>query len=156
SLFYDSPEYTDFCDEFKTTQVIENQAQCEAVDGQWALQEIRCITEPCPQGYCDRDFVCRQEYEGANEIYSRNIFFITLPLGIAVIALGALVFGLEAVGAGLMAGGVGVFLWGIMRFWNFANDWLKFILLLVGLVAVIWLAYYFNDRFGKKPSRKKR
>ena len=37
-------------------------------------------------------------------------------------------------------------------FWRFADDWLKFLLSLVGLVVLIWLAYYFNKKFEKKKS----
>jgi len=49
-----------------------------------------------------------------------------------------------------MAGGVGIILWGVSGFWSFAQDWLKLILSLAGLVALIWLAYYFNRKFGKR------
>ena len=31
--FYPFPEWDDYCDEFRTAQVIENQEQCEAVGG---------------------------------------------------------------------------------------------------------------------------
>lgn len=149
NTFYEAPVYADFCEEFKTAQVVETEAQCIEMDGKWTSQEIRCVTEPCPQGFCDRDFGCREAYEEAREKYSRNVFLIALPLGILVIALGAIVFGLEAVGAGLMGGGVGIILFGVGGFWRFAQDWLKFGLSLVGLVIVIWLAYWFNKRMKK-------
>ena len=155
-LFYDRPEFEDFCDEFKTAQVIENEEQCNNVEGRWTSQEIRCVTEPCPQGFCDRDFSCRLEYEDAQERYARNLFFITLPLGIVIIIIGAIVFGLEAVGGGLMAGGVGVILWGVGSYWRFSDDLIKFILSLIGLVVVIYVAYWFNKKIGKHKSRKKR
>lgn len=155
--FYDSPNYEDYCGAYKTQQVIENEQQCLDVGGQWTAQDIRCVTAPCPQGYCDRDFTCRQEYDNASQVYARNVFLIALPAGIAIIALGMIVFGLEAVGAGLMGGGVGIILWGVGGFWRFADDWLKFILSLVGLIVLIWLAYFFNKRFHKgKFVRKKR
>jgi len=98
---------------------------------------------------------CYDVYDNAMESYSRNVFLIALPLGVLIIATGALIFGLETVGAGLMAGGVGVILWGVMGFWRFADEWLKFILSLVGLMALIWLAYYFNKRFEKKGGKKR-
>jgi len=147
--FYKSPSYEDYCGEYRTQQVIENEQQCSDVGGQWTAQEIKCITAPCPQGFCDRDYTCRQNYEDANQAYSKTVFLIALPVGIAIIALGALAFGLEAVGAGLMGGGVGVILWGVMSFWQFADEWLKFMMSLVGLIVLIWLAYFFNQRFEK-------
>ncbi len=155
NVLYDRPEYTDFCDEFKTAEVIDTQERCEAVDGKWSQ-----YTGPRPiegtDGYCDRDFTCRQNYEDAREKYSRNLFLIALPLGIAIVAVGALFFGLEAVGAGLMGGGVGIILWGVGGFWRFADDWLKFVMSLIGLVILIWLAYYFNKKFDKNKRKKKK
>ncbi|MFH1889322.1 MAG: hypothetical protein ABIJ58_00380 [Nanoarchaeota archaeon] len=153
ALIYERPNYDDYCGEFKINQIIENQEQCETTGGQWEPQDIRCVTEPCPQGYCNRDFTCSKDYDVANGVYSRNIFLIALPVGIAVIAVGALIFGLEAVGAGLMAGGVGVILWGVTGFWSFADDWLKFVLSLIGLVIVIWLAFRMNSLTYKKKRR---
>jgi hypothetical protein len=165
NTFYASPEYEDFCDESRIAEVIEDAERCEAIGGQWSVYDGPRSVDGA-EGYCDRDFTCREEYEDARETYSRNLFLITLPLGILIIALGALIFGLEAVGAGLMGGGVGIILWGVGGFWRFADDWLKFLLSLVGLVILIWLAYYFNKRlekkkgfsnvFGKKKKEKKR
>ena len=158
NLLYDRPEYTDFCDEFKTAEVIDTQERCEAIGGKWTEDRIpRTVLlsdEKNITGYCDRDFTCRGNYETAREKYSRNIFLVALPLGILIIAVGALVFGLEAVGAGLMGGGVGIILWGVGGFWRFADDLLKFILSFVGLVIVIWVAYYFNKKLEMKKKRK--
>ena len=155
NLLYDNPEYTDFCDDFKTAEFIDTQERCEAVDGKWTEDRIpRPVDGKNITGYCDRDFTCRGNYETAREKYSRNIFLIALPLGILIITVGALVFGLEAVGAGLMGGGVGIILWGVGGFWRFADDLLKFILSFAGLVIVIWVAYYFNKKLEMKKKRK--
>tara|TARA_Y100000294_G_C8508545_1_gene317738 strand:- start:113 stop:313 length:201 start_codon:yes stop_codon:yes gene_type:complete len=45
-----------------------------------------------------------------------------------------------------MGGGVGIILYGVGAFWRFADDWLKFILSLIGLIAVIILSYWFNSK----------
>lgn len=148
NIFYDRPEYSDFCEEFKTAEVIDNQQRCEEIGGKWNGDGIpRPVADgKSVSGFCDRDYTCRMELEDAQKKHSRNIFLIALPLGILVIALGAFVFGLEAVGAGLMGGGIGIILYGTGGFWRFADDWLKFVLSLVGLVALIWLAYWFNSK----------
>ncbi len=147
NLFYDRPEYSDFCAEFKTAEVIDTQERCEAIGGMWNADGIsRKIDGSDVTGFCDRDHTCRIELENALEKYSRNVFLFALPLGIIVIAVGAFAFGLEAVGAGLMGGGVGIILYGVGAFWRFADDWLKFILSLIGLIAVIILAYWFNSK----------
>jgi hypothetical protein len=156
NTFYKQPEYNDFCPDVRTTQYIDNEVDCIANEGMWFEDGIpRIDNGKNVTGYCDRDYYCRQDYEDARESYSRNLFLIALPLGIAIIAFGALVFGLEAVGAGLMGGGIGVILWGVGGFWQFAQDWLKFLLSLIGLIVLIWLAYFLNKKFDKKGKRKK-
>jgi len=150
NVFYEEPNYTDFCGEFKTAEIIETAERCEEIGGNWAPYVSPRVVNGV-DGYCDRDFTCRQEYEDARGTYSRNLFLITLPLGIAIIAAGALIFGL-----GIMGGGVGIILWGVGGFWRFADDWLKFVLSLIGLVVVIWLAYYVNKKFEGKGKKRKR
>ncbi|MFH1608158.1 MAG: hypothetical protein ABIA78_03415 [archaeon] len=148
--FYSAPEYEDFCGEFKTVQVIEDEAQCLDAGGKWNPQDIRCVTTPCPQGFCDKDFSCREDYDFARESYYKTLFLITLPLGIALIVVGALVFGLEAVGAGLMGGGVATIIWGVGGYWQYSENLLKFILSLLGLIIIIGVSYWFSRREGKR------
>ncbi len=146
---YEAPDYNSYCGELERNWYVNNSAQCESVGGKWS-DYVGPKAAGSPDGYCDTAYTCRMQYDADREVYSKNVFLIALPLGIIIIAVGALVFGLEAVGAGLMAGGVGIILWGVGGFWNFAEDWMKFVLSLIGLVALIWLAYYFNKKFGKR------
>ena len=154
SVFYDRPDYDDFCVE-KSVGVIESESDCLVVEGRWSPYDEE-VMKPRPvdgdlTGWCDVNYNCRLEYESESEKYARNIFFIALPLGILLILLGAFVFGLESVGAGIMAGGVGVILWGVGGYWQYSDNVLKFLLSLVGLVIVIFFAYRFNGhRFGWK------
>lgn len=177
NVFYgDSPNYSDFCSDARfPAKVLGNDTVCPTVCVE--LYEVdeetnRCILNNCGSG-CGADGVtsfetlkqceiilsgqtCYDAYEQAQENYSKDLFFITLALGVFIIVIGTLVFGLESVGAGLMAGGVGIILWGITGFWRFADDWLRFILSLIGLVVLIWLAYYFNSKVSGKPLFKKK
>lgn len=148
--FYEKPEYSDFCAEFKTAEVIETEAQCVAIGGKWNSYEEVKTPEMTTTGYCDRDYECRQEYEDAMKKYYKNLFLMTLPIGIVIIVLGAMIFGLETVGAGLMGGGVGVILYGVGGYWRYSENLLKFILSLIGLAVVIWFSYFYNKRLGKK------
>ena len=152
NTFYHTPDYNNYCKEAETNWYVNNSIQCEAVGGKWN-DYVGPKTIESPIGYCDTAYTCRMQYDTDMENYSRTAFLIALPLGIIIIILGALIFGLEPVGAGLMAGGVGIILWGVAGFWSFAEDWLKFLLSLIGLVALIWLAYYFNKKFGKNKKR---
>lgn len=150
STFYSSPEYSDFCDKNIIPVIVDDKENCEEIGGKWNVQDIRCVTTPCPQGYCERDFTCRQDYDGAREDYSRTLFLIAIVMGLLLIVLGAFLFNLDFVGGGLMAGGVGTIIYGTMSYWQFAYDWFKFSISLVGLVILIGFAYWFNKRIGKK------
>jgi len=52
-----------------------------------------------------------------------------------------------------VAGGAGTLVYGAGGYWRYADNWLKFVLSLVGLVALIIFAYWFNKEkkgFWKK------
>jgi hypothetical protein len=97
---------------------------------------------------------CQKEFDSAMKIRSRNVFFIALPLGVAIIALGAFIFGLEAVGAGLMGGGIGTLIYGSGAYWPYTENWIRFLISLAGLILIIWLAYFFSKRFGKRKRKR--
>jgi len=145
-MFYERPEYSDFCPD---VYQIKTETACINAGGVWYEGESG-ESESVSVGYCDAGTDCYEEYDDAQEKYSKNIFLITLPLGIILIIVGVAIFGLETVGAGLAGGGIGVLLWGVGGYWRYGSNLLKFVLSLVGLVAVIWLAYWFNKKSGKK------
>jgi len=152
-VFYPKVEYSDFCNEFKTAEVIETHERCEEIGGRWTQEDIRCVTTPCVQGYCDRDFTCRQDYESAQEERAKKVFYVALPFGILILLVGGFLFHLEAVGAGLMGGGVGTIVYGAGSYWQYGGELFRFIISLLGLTAVIFLAYWFNKKFGKKKKK---
>ena len=145
STIYPGPEYNKICPDYST---IDTQTECEAQGGAWIAggKEIP-VEEPMPvYGSCDIMTKCSEDFEKQNEKYARTLFLITLPLGIVILVIGAVLFGLEAVGAGLMGGGVGVIIYGAGSYWRYSGALLKFLLSLVGLIAVIYLAYWFNKK----------
>lgn len=85
----------------------------------------------------------------------KHVFYLALPIGIVVLVAGAVFFGLESVGAGLMGGGIVTLIYGAGGYWQYAQNWLKFLLSLAGLIIVIYFAYWFNKR-SEKPVKKKR
>lgn len=158
NVFFDEPQYDDSCPVSKLEVPIMNESVCFEHGGKWTDQEVRCITEPCPPGYCDRDFSCREGYELSRERYSMNVFLIAVPLGILLILFGAYFFSLNAVGVGIMTGGVGTILRGISSYWRYSEDWIRFLISLLGLVIVIYFSYKFGDKLGfsKSEHRKKK
>lgn len=171
NTFYPDPKYEDFCPSSKPYAYSDKGERIcpDVCIEMYEIKNSTCVFNECGSG-CGPDATnsfetieqcqlalsgkyCYDLYNDAREAYSRNIFLIALPLGIIIIAAGALIFGLEAVGAGLMGGGVGIILWGVGGFWQFAQNWLKFVLSLLGLIILIWLAYYFNKKFGEKKKK---
>ena len=154
NTLFPKPEYNQYCPEVRIQQLIDTQAACLNTGGKWVEDGYpRPVDGKNITGYCDVDYTCRQEFDAAMKMRSRNVFFIALPLGVAIIALGAFIFGLEAVGAGLMGGGIGTLIYGSGAYWPYTENWIRFLISLVGLVLIIFLAYYFNKRFRKR--RKK-
>jgi len=104
-----------------------------------------CQFYPCPG-----QLTCYDQYDKVHEAYSKNLFIITLIIGIILIAIGALLFQLEAVGSGIMGGGIITLLWGSGQYWRYAEDLFRFIISIIGLLLVIGLGYWVNSRDKKK------
>ena len=147
TLYGVSPMYDDYC-----PNNLINQTVCETNNGVW-INNSQLVTDsnggvrtvPVKGGYCQYDYTpCQKELEDAQKSYYKKVFLTSLPFGILVIILGATTFGLESVGAGLMAGGVGMMVYGTGAYWRFTDDWMKFLLSLIGLILIIAFAYWFN------------
>jgi hypothetical protein len=156
NTIYPSPDYNNFCKGEIQYQNLSTPANCEAVGGKWNPNFYAEPVKTEPIGYCDSEYTCRQEYETANKIRSKSVFLIALPIGIVIVVLGAFFFGLEAVGAGLMGGGVGTLVYGSGAYWPYTENLFRFLISLVGLVVLIFFAYYFNKKFVKNKFSKNR
>jgi len=99
---------------------------------------------------------CSKDYEDANKVYTRNVFVISLLIGLLTMAIGAFIFSIETIGAGLMAGGVGTIFYGCVRNWPNFSNMMKFILLFFALVLMILLGYKLNNKLNWKIFKKKK
>ncbi|MFH1586054.1 MAG: hypothetical protein ABIB79_04760 [archaeon] len=149
SVFYPSIDYDDYCDEMLSGKLITTEGECIDEGGRWNPQEIVSPDREV-DGYCDKTYGCRQDYEDAREARAKKVFYISIPLGVAILVVGGFLFHLEAVGAGLMGGGVGTMVYGSGAYWQYGDDLFRFIISLLGLAAVIYLAYWMNKRYGKR------
>jgi hypothetical protein len=145
--FYPSPEFSDFCNESKGYSIIETPSECESLNGSWI--DYGKQMDGNLNGYCDLNYYCSKEYQNASEKWDKKLFYIGLPLGILIILLGAFLFKLEFVGAGLMWGGVVTIIYSTWNFFFQSSQSVKFILSLMGLVLIIYLAYRYN-----RPKKK--
>jgi len=157
--FYPRPVYEDFCSQKRSLELANTQPTCEAKEGKWInynyeIPRSVVAEEKNPTGYCDLDYYCRQDYEAESKKYSKNLFVMTVPIGIILLVIGAALFNLEAVGAGIMGGGIVTLIYGAGNYWPEATDVFRFIISLVGLIVVIFLTYWLNNRITEKKKSK--
>ncbi len=166
--FYKGPEYEDFCEEFMERKLINTQEECEAKKGKWTefegvrptelrRNELICtklsddsdgISLNCrsrdnyeaPTGSCDPDFYCRKEFNDVEEVYAKNAFIILIIVGLVAVIAGVYLK-LHSVSSGIMGGGVLVMLYASMRFWRNLDEYLRFAILVITLVVLIWIGY---------------
>lgn len=156
STIYPKPEYDDFCG--RGIYTITTETECIDNGGVWINENyVPKINPDNPQMPIQRDtFTCQapikcyDDLDRALEKRSRSVFLIAIPLGILIIALGAFVFHLDSVGLGLMFGGIGTLIYGAGGYWRYSDNFFKFIISLIGLGILIFLAYWFNKRINKK------
>jgi uncharacterized protein YqhQ len=103
---------------------------------------------------------CSLDYEEANKNYSKNLFLISLIIGIIVISVSVIFIKVSAVSGGLMLGSLFFIIFGTAGYWEFMEDVLRFVILGLALFILIWLAYYLakneNKIFSKKIKNKKK
>ena len=117
--FYDSPDYSDFCDERSVLARFEEP------------QELN-------KSYFEE---CREEYDSVREPYNRNVFIIALVIGMIAIIVGGVILSIESVGSGIMGGGVLLVIYGTMRYWGEMSKYIRIIILGLVLAVLIWIGY---------------
>ena len=81
----------------------------------------------------------RQTAYSANaKEFARVLIIVSTPIGIAAILAGAYVANV-AVGTGLILGGILTVAHGYWGYWSYADDWLRFVSLILGLVVLLFV-----------------
>jgi hypothetical protein len=134
-VFSPTPQWNDFCSEPE-----------------------RIIRDPAPEPMEARplpDFKeCQEEYEVARDKHSQIVFYISIIVAILAIILGLSTLSVEPVGSSLIASGVWAILWGSAINWNNFATLMRFILLLLALIILIWLTIRLNTSNEKTFWRK--
>ena len=164
-LVYDEPEYDKFCNYsyYYPEKIIncsfnsELQKQMQDCYNQRGIPRYEYDANGCETSLtCD---LCSLEYEEASKDYSKNLFLISLIIGIIVIAVSVIFIKVPAVSGGLMLGSLFFIIYGTTGYWRFMEDVLRFVILGLTLFILIWLAYYLSRRDKreiKKPKKKRR
>ena len=66
SVFYPSVDYDNYCDEELSGKLITNEGECIDEGGRWNSYEV-VDPERGVDGYCDKTYECRQDYDSARE-----------------------------------------------------------------------------------------
>lgn len=100
---------------------------------------------------------CNRDFERANKEYTKNLFLISLILGVITIIIPVVIIKISAVSGGLMLGSLLFIIYGTAGYWGFMEDFFRFIILGVVLFILIGLAYWLARRNmdKKKESKKK-
>jgi hypothetical protein len=157
--FYPEPMYDDFCSfregprsipvdgkECGFSQELRTKEQaCWDAKGQFRYDYD---DDGCPvDGTCDE---CSIKYEEARDKYSRNVFLISLVIAIITFVVGFSILSVEPVGSALLASGVWAVFFGTVINWrNFSNS-IRFVLLFVVLVVLIWITVRMNRKNKKR------
>ena len=157
NTFYSNPSYNDFCEEQRGVPSVRlNTSElCTEAGGKWNSYDSVSVPKTGTDGYCDLDYYCREDYDNAREKHDMIVFIISIPLGILIILGGMFFFKLDSIGFGLMAGGLATIVYGVGTYWRYGEDWFKFLISLIGLIALIFMAYLFDKKFVRKNNKKK-
>jgi len=149
--FYPEPKYEDFCG--RNLWNVENEAECIEAGGVWLKEgQTEFIDEEgekrpvIKETQCQPPSGCETRYDDVREPYSRNFFIIATIIGVILVILGAILFDLDAIGAGIMGGGIITLIYGSGQYWRYSGNAFRFIISIIGLIAVIFLGYWFNKR----------
>ncbi|MEX0935123.1 MAG: hypothetical protein WDZ70_02260 [Candidatus Paceibacterota bacterium] len=141
SVFYPSPEWGDFCNEMPTKD-ISTEEMCTDEGGKWTASgeyPRPVVLEGERSGYCDTSFYCREAYEDARDVHSRNAFIALLLLGVASLLLGILLSIPAVVSLGLSYGGALSLVIASMRYWGSADDIIRLLILAIALAILIFV-----------------
>lgn len=149
---YESPDYNDFCKYKPETRPIMPPIEDCSFD--YGSDYEECINnEGMPrfdygenncQVYSECDY-CSRDYNQANEVYNRNIFFILAPIGLAIVILG-LYLAVDYLGAGLMFAGLITLFYATARAFPDLSKLIRAIVILIELLIIMWIGYKKIDK----------
>lgn len=95
--------------------------------------------------------------EKQSEKYNLYLFIISGISGILAVLVGFLIE-VETVGLGLIIGGILMLMYGVIKFWSYASNVLRIVVLGIALIILIWLGFWLWDKnkpYAKHESSRK-
>jgi len=139
-VIYNAPAFENFCPVSQVNTTPSTEAECVAQGGGWTSDpSIAPIISNQPAGYCNVNFTCQKQFTAANDVYNRNVFVALVILGVLSLITGFFIRKSAAVSLGLSLGGVLALVVASVRYWSDMNDYLRFGVLTVALVILVFL-----------------
>lgn len=134
--FYPSPDWQDYCGSVGPTKPDTEltSEECVASGGTWQ------------NGYCDYYVECQKMFEEENGKHSQAVFFISLIVAIVVGLIGFTLLKVEPVGSALIGSGIWAIFWGSVINWQNFSTAIRFILLLIVFVLLVWITARINRK----------
>jgi hypothetical protein len=172
---YQEPKYENYCNDSYNNgynypaKAIPTATNCTYVNdpseqkcyADGGIVRYNYTSEGCSQfGTCD---MCSKNFNTAQQTYNRNLFFILLPTGLAIVIVGIYLV-VDYLGAGLMFAGLIVMFYATFRYFSDMSKVLRALVILVELLVIMWIGYKKieekrkNDNKinkPKNPARKK-
>lgn len=163
-LAYSEPDYKNFCNSSYAYPDKVSYVSCNfSIDLQQKINS--CYNEEGIPRYeydekgCEKDLMtcdlCNKDYTNAREKYTKDLFLISLIFGVVIIIFSVIIIKISAVSGGLMLGSLMFIIYGTAGYWEFMEGLLRFGILGVVLVVLIWLAYYLAKKNKKIKNRKR-
>ena len=133
NTFYKGPDRSDYCDDVEYRIEVDF---CEDDDS-------NCFLDPKNETYSTVNpeyEECTENFQNARERYNMVIFIIMTIIGL-IMVIGSFFINIDSVAFGILAGGILSIFVGVIRNWNNVQDWMKFLILGVVLIALIWISY---------------
>jgi hypothetical protein len=133
NTFYGRPNMDNYCKNINYRISVE-QCDIEDMDCFCDTKENRCEkTNPL---YLE----CMQNFENSREHYNLIIFIVMSIIG-TLMVIGSFFIKHDTVSFGIMGGGILSIIVGVLRNWSNVQDWMRFLILGVILLALIWIGY---------------
>jgi len=156
--FYPSPQHDDFC----KSSIFDSGPFVKSADRGTSCNFTKDLQEQQDQCYTQKGFpvyeydnngctvkikecnMCNEELNEAQDKHSKAVFVIAIIAGIITLIVGYSILSVEPVGSALMGSGIWAIFWGAAINWRSFSSVLRFLLLLIALVVIIWFALRLN------------
>lgn len=141
-LFLDEVKYENYCKNNYPEKVINNPETCSQFNGEWQAYAAPSINADgtTTTGYCDLYTKCQNEMNKDVESYELKVFVALMIFGLVSFVASLFLKTNYLVATALSLAAVLDFIIASMRYWSSANEWVRFTILLIALIILIYIA----------------